>query len=214
MNSIENILNYIKNNTKEEIEKIKNENLKQCEKILKDLEIIKQQEIEKTKEKIKTKKNELKNMFKIELNQIEKKELCCKKDEILKKVINLAVEKLCTKNLEQYFNLTEKLLKKNIPKESFELIFGEKDYENFEKYFSKDFLQNLTKKTKIKFSKNFIHGFIILCEKYNLNFKIEQMFLENMLKLKNKAINALNLKENLFWKKTIIFLLQFPMWLV
>lgn len=214
MNSIENILNYIKNNTKEEIEKIKNENLKQCEKILKDLETIKNKEIEKTKEKITAKKNELKNKFKIELSQIEKKELCCKKDEILEKIINLAIKKLCTKDLEQYFNLTEKLLKKNIPKESFELILGEKDYENFKEYFSKDFLQNLNQKTTIKPSKNFKHGFIILCEKYNLNFKLEQIFLENILRLKNKATNALNLKENIFWKKTIIFLLQFLMWLV
>lgn len=214
MNSIENILNYIKNNTKEEISKIKQENQKQCEKILKDLETIKQQEIKKTKEKITTKKNEIKNKFKIKLSQIEKKELSCKKDEILKKVMNLSIEKLCTKKLEQYFNLIEKLLKENIPKENFELIFGEKDYKEFKKHFSKPFLENLAQKTTIKSSKNFNHGFIIFCEKYNLNFKMEQIFLENILRLKNKAIKALNLKENLFWKKTIIFLLQFLMWQV
>lgn len=187
MNSIENILNHIENNTKKEIEKIKNNCYLKCQKIEEEAKNIIEKENKLTDRKILTKKNELKNNYEVELKQIKNKIVLSKKDEILQKTINLAFNTFCEEQNEEYFNFIINLIKKNMPKEKTKIVFGGKDYIKFKEYYSKNY--------EIEVDNSFDYGFKFVCEKYILDFNILEIFLENSEKLKKIALNALNLKD-------------------
>ena len=195
MNSINNILNYIKNKTDEEIKELKEKYLEEIKKISKNAE----NEIKKNKleyeEKIENKKNELKRNFEIEKEQFKKNKFLNEKEKIIKKTINLAFKTFCKESPEEYLNFIKKLIEKNKPKENFKIIFGKEDHQKFKETY---------KNEKIEKTENFEHGFKFICENYELNFNMEEVFLENSLKLKTKIINALNLKGELTWKIIII----------
>ena len=195
MNSINNILNYIKNKTDAEIEQIRKEHLEKLKKIEKDAKNKIEKNSAENKKKIENKKNELIRNFEIEKEQYKKTKILNEKEKIINKTINLAFKTLFEENFEEYLNFIKKLIENNKPKEEFKLIFGKEDFLK---------LKEIYKDEKTETAKDFEHGFKISCKDYILNFNMKEIFLENNLKIKTKAINALNLKGELIWKTIII----------
>lgn len=187
MNSIDNILKYIEKKTEEEICEIKNKTLKECEKILNKSKIMQEHEDKLINEKISASKKQIRNEFDINLKQFEKKEILKAKEEILNRTISLAFKALCEDET-LYYKLIKKLLYKNIKEENCNVVFGLKDEAIFKKIFNENFKEINFKKTD-----EFEHGFKIICEKYILDFNLENIFLENITKIKIKASIALDL---------------------
>lgn len=196
MNSIDNILKYIKNATSKEIEEIKNKNLIECNHIAKNTKDIIKSEEKLTQDRIIKKKEELENKFNIEMQQLKNKLLSCKKEEIVIKTIELAYKTFCEEKKDFYIEFIKKLLIKNIPSKDCEIVVGAKDYANFKSEFEKIVKINNKFTVQLKASDEFDHGFKIISEKYILDFNIKTIFSENIIKLKEKAYAALNLEEN------------------
>ena len=155
---------------------------------------------ENTKEKIKIKKEELRKNFDVELAQLKNIYFTQKKDELLQKTIEKAFNVFCEEREETYIRFVLNLLNKNIPKEKSKIFFGEKDYEKFKNKILKDNI-------KIEKTLNFKYGFKIESEKYLLNFDMKEIFTQNIEQLKKIALEALDIKDVLNWKKTLILLL-------
>ncbi len=201
MNSIENILKYIKDLTSKEIQEIKNKNLIECNKITKNTKLILENEDKLTQNKIAEKKEELQNEFDVEMQQLRKKLLSCKKEEIITKTIELACKTLCEEKKDLYIKFIKNLLTKNIPLEDCRIIFAKKDYDNFKSELENHLKTNNRFKLQLEYCETFDHGFKIISEKYILNFDVKSIFSENIIKLKEKTYNALNLEENSHWNK-------------
>ena len=192
MGSLENILNHIEKKTKEEIEEIKNSCYLKAQKLISLAKEEIKSDYESTRKRIEEKKIELRENFDRELKQIKKQKLLQKKETILIKTIEEAKKAFCKNNNEKYFKYVLNILKKNLnekEKEITMLAFGEKDFEKIEKFLPKN------EKIKIEKSKEFEHGFKIINEKYVLNFDIDELFNNNIEKLKEIACHALDLKD-------------------
>ncbi len=192
MDNLDNILNQIKVETDDEIEKIKEKTLKECEEIYNKAKELIYLEKKKIKEKTEKRKLEISNLKEVELNQNKIKLILCKKEEILKKAINHAFNFFCEEMKEEYEKYIIKNLTKNSPKEAHLILFGKKDYERFEK------ILKFNDDVKILKTEEFEHGFKIVCEKYVLNFNLKNIFEEKFLKLKKIASAALNMEEASF----------------
>ena len=193
MNSINNILEFIQKNTDIKIKDIKQNEREECEKILEETKTLIKKQEEENKEKILNKKKELESNFNVQLKQLKNKVIYSKKDEILKKTINLAIEEFCEQSDNVYRNFIEKLIYKNIQNEKYSLIFGIKDYYKLEYNLIQKVSNEIENVVEIKYSKDFNYGFKISSEKYILNFEIKNIFLENIQKLKTVASKALNM---------------------
>lgn len=193
MNSINNILEFIQKNTDIKIKDIKQNEQKECERVLEKAKILIKQQEEENKEKILKKKKELENSFNVQLKQLKNKIIYNKKDEILQKTINLAIEEFCEQNENIYINFIENLIYKNIQNEEYSLIFGIKDFCKFKHSLIKKVKHEIENVVEVKCSENFYYGFKIYSEKYILNFEIKNIFLENIQKLKAVASEALNM---------------------
>ena len=193
MNSINNILEFIQKNTDIKIKDIKQNEREECEKILEETKTLIKKQEEENKEKILNKKKEHESNFNVQLKQLKNKVIYSKKDEILKKTINLAIEEFCEQSDNVYRNFIEKLIYKNIQNEKYSLIFGIKDYYKLEYNLIQKVSNEIENVVEIKYSKDFNYGFKISSEKYILNFEIKNIFLENIQKLKTVASKALNM---------------------
>lgn len=193
MNSINNILEFIQKNTDIKIKDIKQNEREECEKILEETKTLIKKQEEENKEKILNKKKELESNFNVQLKQLKNKVIYNKKDEILEKTINLAIEEFCEQSDNVYRNFIEKLIYKNIQNEKYSLIFGIKDYYKLEYNLIQKVSNEIENVVEIKYSKDFNYGFKISSEKYILNFEIKNIFLENIQKLKTVASKALNM---------------------
>jgi len=190
MKSIENILRCIEENTKTEINQIKEHHLKECEKISKEAKTTIEAERKLNEAKISKKKEELKKNFEIELEHIKKKFISWKKEEIFQRTINLAFEKFCDCKKETYFKFIEKLISKNKPEEEHKIFIGKKDHDFYMKNQETENAKNVFQ------SENFDHGFKIICEKYLLDFDMKKIFENEMTKLRAKSMKALDMEES------------------
>lgn len=187
MNSINNILNNIEKITNEKINKMDNEYIKKCKDIANNFNILIEEEQKKYSKKLLTKKKLLKTNFEADLKQFEKEKILKTKEEILTKTINFALKKICDEK-ELYFNIIKKLLQKNLPLNNCKIVFGEKYYDIL-----KEYCNNKNFKIDIEKSQYFDYGFKIVCKKYIMDFTLENIFLENIPKLKIKASTALSI---------------------
>lgn len=187
MNSIDNVLEYIKKKTEEKIFEIKNKNISECKKIFEKYKLTEQTEEKLLNEKILNTKNKLQTEFETNLKQFEKETIATTKEKILNKTFDLAIKTLC-EDENSYYYFVERLLNKNVPKENFIVVFGSKDEAIFKKISEENF-----KEINFDMTKEFAHGFKIICKKYVLNFTLENIFLEKITKIKIKASLALEI---------------------